>query len=102
MLREIMTPEQVAEYLQVGTDTIYRLIRRHQLAATRVGRSYRIPRQDLETFLLAQSTRPAVREALFDQVLAIAERVNPDGDGDAFLEELEGMDEERKRQRAAS
>jgi excisionase family DNA binding protein len=100
MLREIMTPEQVAEYLQVGTDTIYRLIRRHQLAATRVGRSYRIPRQDLETFLLAQSTRPAVRDALFARLDDVAER-NPDVDGDVLLEELEREDAERRRRLAS-
>lgn len=31
---EIMTPEQVAEYLQLNTDTVYRLIRQKQLAAS--------------------------------------------------------------------
>lgn len=29
-MREIMTPAQVAEYLQLNTDTVYRLIRSHR------------------------------------------------------------------------
>ena len=103
MLRDVMTPEQVAEYLQLDKETIYRLIRTKQLAATRIGRAYRIPREDLDAFLLANSTRPEVREALFRRVNAIAER-NPGVDSDELLEELEREDEERKQrqQRAAS
>lgn len=97
-LREIMTPEQVADYLQLTTDTVYRLIRSKQLAASRIGRSYRIPREDVETFLSAHSSRPEVRAALFRRVLAIAER-NPGVSSDDILEELETLDEERKRSR---
>jgi excisionase family DNA binding protein len=94
-MREIMTPEQVADYLQLTTDTIYRLIRQRRLAATRIGRSYRIPREDLEAFMWAHSTRPVVRRALFGQVLAIADR-NPDLSSDVVLEELEQLDRKRK------
>lgn len=94
---EMMTPEQVAEYLQLTKDTIYRLIRRRQLAAVRIGRSYRVSRADLDEFLLAQSTRPEVREALFRRVRAVAER-NPAAEGDALLDELERLDERRARE----
>ncbi|HEY8884104.1 MAG TPA: helix-turn-helix domain-containing protein [Chloroflexota bacterium] len=87
-MREIMTPEQVAEYLQLNTDTVYRLIRHNQLAATQIGRTYRIPKEDVENFLLTHSTRPQVRQALFDRVLSIAHS-NPDLNSDAVLEELE-------------
>ncbi|MFN8556541.1 MAG: helix-turn-helix domain-containing protein [Dehalococcoidia bacterium] len=96
-----MTAEEVAEFLQVDTRTVYRLIRRKQLAATRTGRTYRIPRQDLDTFLLTNSSRPEVRTALFNRALAHAEQANPGADGDAILDQLEQLDEERKR-RAAS
>lgn len=94
-MREIMTPEQVAEYLQMNTDTVYRLIRQRKLAATQIGRSYRIPKGDLEDFLLANSSRSAVRQALFHRVLEIGER-NPGLDSDDVLEQLEREDEERK------
>jgi excisionase family DNA binding protein len=94
-MREILTPEQVAEYLQLTTDTVYRLIRNHKLAAARVGRTYRIPREDLDAFLLATSTRPQVREAMFERVAEVgrrnAERY-PDLSSDEVLEELEALD----------
>src|SRR5438046_8586627 len=94
-MREIMTPEQVAEYLQLNTDTVYRLIRQNQLAASQIGRSYRIPKEDVESFLLTHSTRPQVRKALFDRVMNIAQN-NPGLNSDEVLEELEQLDLERK------
>lgn len=84
----IMTPEQVAEYLQLNTDTIYRLIRKRELAATQIGRTYRIPKENLEEFLQVHSTRPQVREALFRRVMEIGER-HPDLNSDSILKELE-------------
>jgi excisionase family DNA binding protein len=94
-MREIMTPEQVAEYLQLNTDTVYRLIRQNKLAASQIGRTYRIPKEDVENFLLAHSTRPEVRKALFERVMRIAQS-NPGLDSDDVLEELEELDRERK------
>ena len=95
-MHEIMTPEQVADYLQLNTDTVYRLIRRKELAAAKIGRTYRIPREDLKVFLLTHSTRPEVRRVLFRRVLEFAEKRNPGLSSDDVLEELERMDEERR------
>jgi len=55
--REILTPQQAAEYLQVNRETIYRYIRQGKLAASRLGRTYRIPRQSLDLLLWANRTR---------------------------------------------
>ena len=101
MLQDVMTPKQVAEFLRLDTETVYRLIRRKQLAAIRIGRTYRIPREDRDELLIANSSRPDVQEALSDRVLSVAER-NPSVDGDELLEELEREDDERKRRRAVS
>jgi len=98
-MREAMTPEQVAEYLQLNTDTVYRLIRSHRLAASKIGRTYRIPKEDVDTFLLSQSTRPQVREALVRRVAEIGERVAaryPELTSDQVLEELEADDAARR------
>jgi excisionase family DNA binding protein len=57
---EIMTPDQAADYLQVDRETVYRYIRSGKLNASRLGRSYRIPRQSIE-LLLATSTRPYIK-----------------------------------------
>jgi excisionase family DNA binding protein len=95
-MREFLTPEHVARYLQLNTHTVYRLIRQHKLAASKIGRAYRIPREDLKSFLVAHSSRPQVRQALFRHVLSIAER-NPGVSSDDVLEELEVMDGQRRR-----
>jgi excisionase family DNA binding protein len=53
---EIMTPDQAADYLQVDRETVYRYIRSGKLDASRLGRSYRIPRRNIELLLLATRT----------------------------------------------
>jgi excisionase family DNA binding protein len=53
---EIMTPEQAAEYLQLSRETIYRYIRQGKLSASRLGRSYRISKHDLDTLLWENRT----------------------------------------------
>jgi excisionase family DNA binding protein len=47
----LLTPEQVANILQVHVLTIYGYIRRGTLDAIRLGRSYRITPQDLTHFI---------------------------------------------------
>jgi excisionase family DNA binding protein len=54
---EIMTPEQAAEYLQVSRETIYRYIRQGKLVASRLGRSYRLPKRNLDLLLWESRTR---------------------------------------------
>ena len=56
-IREVMTPEQAAEYLQVNRETIYRYIRQGRLVASRLGRAYRVPRRSLDLLLWAMRTR---------------------------------------------
>ena len=55
--REIFTPEQAAEYLQVDRETIYRYIRQGKLVASKLGRTYRIPRTSIDLLLWATRTR---------------------------------------------
>ncbi len=74
VLQEIMTPEQVAGYLQLNKDTVYRYIRERKIAASRLGRSYRILKRDIDLFLMATSTGKEARELLFKIVEAPAVR----------------------------
>jgi excisionase family DNA binding protein len=55
--REIFTPEQAAEYLQIDRETIYRYIRQGKLVASRLGRAYRIPRASIDLLLWITRTR---------------------------------------------
>jgi putative molybdopterin biosynthesis protein len=48
---EIMTPAQVAGYLQVHKLTVYRYVRDRQLPAVRLGRALRILKADVDEFL---------------------------------------------------
>ena len=73
-VKEIMTPEQVADYLQLNKDTVYRYIREGKLVASRLGRSYRVTKSNVDLFLLATSTSPIAREALFNRLERLAER----------------------------
>ena len=73
-VKEILTPEQVADYLQLNKDTIYRYIREGKLIASRLGRNYRIQKENVDMFLLATSTSEKAREVLFNRLESVAER----------------------------
>ncbi|HEX7475558.1 MAG TPA: helix-turn-helix domain-containing protein [Dehalococcoidales bacterium] len=50
-IRSLLTPEQVADILQIHVLTVYNYIRQGKLDAVRVGRSYRIVPEDLEHWI---------------------------------------------------
>ena len=56
-IREVMTPEQAADYLQVNRETVYRYIREGKLVASRLGRAYRLPKRSLDLLLWVTRTR---------------------------------------------
>lgn len=49
--QRLLTVPEVAEFMRVSNMTVYRLIRSGDLAATRVGRSYRIWENDVRSYL---------------------------------------------------
>jgi excisionase family DNA binding protein len=54
----LLTAGEVADRLRVSTMTVYRLIRRGELPAVRVGRNYRVRESDLDAYLEAQVVDP--------------------------------------------
>jgi excisionase family DNA binding protein len=54
-ISRLMTVEEVASVMRVSRMTVYRLIRRGQLQAIRVGRNYRVREDDLTTYLEASA-----------------------------------------------
>jgi len=56
-MREIFTPDQAADYLQVDRETIYRYIRQGKLMASKLGRKYRIPKRSIDFLLWATRSR---------------------------------------------
>ncbi len=55
---DVLTVEQVADYLQLNKLTVYKYIREGRLAASKIGKSYRVRRGDVDTFLESQKLRP--------------------------------------------
>ncbi len=48
----LFTPSEAMEVLGVGKNTMYRLLNSRKLPAIRIGRSWRIPWESLEDYLL--------------------------------------------------
>lgn len=53
--REIMTVREVAEHLRVHQSTIYRLLKRQQLPAFKVGTDYRFSRTAVDAWAAART-----------------------------------------------
>ena len=51
-----LTVAEVADTLRVSTMTVYRLIKGGHLGAVRVGKSYRIPEDEVDRFLASRYT----------------------------------------------
>ena len=47
-MNDMMTVRELADYLRLHKVTVYRLIRRGDMPAVRVGRSWRLRREDVE------------------------------------------------------
>lgn len=71
LTKDVLTPQEVATYLQLTPDTVYRYIREGKLAASKLGRTYRIPKENVELFLLATSTAGDAQMRSFSRQRAI-------------------------------
>lgn len=58
MMDGLLTVAEVAGLLRVSTMTVYRLIRTGELPAVRVGRNYRVRRNDLDMYLREKVVEP--------------------------------------------
>lgn len=52
----LLTVAEVADHLRVSNMTVYRLINAGEIAAARVGKSYRIREDDIDAYLAARYT----------------------------------------------
>jgi excisionase family DNA binding protein len=53
----LLTPDQVAEILQVHVLTVYSYIKKGKFDAVRLGRSYRIAPDDLDNFIKSNKSK---------------------------------------------
>jgi len=54
--KQLFTPQEVADMLQLNVLTVYSYIRNKVLMAVRMGRNYRITKKDLDTFIETHKT----------------------------------------------
>jgi excisionase family DNA binding protein len=55
-MKEIMTPHEAAEYLNLSVRTIYRLVKNGKLPGHKVGRSWRFSKDALDKWLSVKET----------------------------------------------
>ena len=48
---EVMTAYEVMDYLGIGENTLYRLLKSGELGAFRIGRIWKIPRKELDKYI---------------------------------------------------
>ena len=56
-LEPLLTVEQVAEYLNVGKFTVYRLLAQKRLPAFKIGNQWRFKKEVLEAWLMKSDSR---------------------------------------------
>ncbi len=52
---QLMTAEDVAKYLNVPVETVWRWCRNHTLPAQKQGRQWQVSRQELDAFLIKKT-----------------------------------------------
>ena len=55
----LITPEEAAELLGCGMNTIYKILRSGKLKAMRIGRIWKIPRGAVQEYILTESKMKA-------------------------------------------
>lgn len=55
---EILTVEEVARYLRMSKLTVYRLLQEGKIPSFKVGKQWRLKKQDLHTYLEQQKHQP--------------------------------------------
>lgn len=48
---DILTVKELMDYLAVGKNTAYKLLREKKIKAARIGRIYKIPKENVDEFL---------------------------------------------------
>ena len=55
----LITPEEAAELLGCGMNTIYKILRSGKLKAMRIGRIWKFPRRAVQEYILTESKMKA-------------------------------------------
>lgn len=73
----LMTVEELAKYLKIKPDTIYKKVRRGELPAVKLGKLLRFPKELIDQWVADQSAKTAkARKVLTDKVEEVVDEVN--------------------------
>lgn len=74
---DLLTVEEVAAYLRVAPNTVYRWFRSGKLTGIKIGKEWRVSRQELDNFLLKRSgpTEPASLNSLLKRQINPPEHI---------------------------
>ncbi|MEK5394301.1 helix-turn-helix domain-containing protein [Paenibacillus sp. FSL K6-2859] len=61
---EILNVEQLADLLQVGYSTVYRLLKKEEISSFRIGNCYRIQRSEVMEYIIRKSKRKYISNNL--------------------------------------
>lgn len=53
-LPDVLTPDEVKDYLKIGRNTVYRMLREGEIPSVRIGKLYRVPKMMLAAMLGSQ------------------------------------------------
>jgi len=75
--KELLTVDEVAEYLRIAPNTVYRWCRDGKLAGIKIGKEWRIARAELDAFLIRQAgaEEPHSLSAMLRRRLAAPEHI---------------------------
>lgn len=48
---DLMTPYEVMDYLDIGENSLYKLLNSGDIGAFRIGRKWRVPRKELDAYI---------------------------------------------------
>ena len=65
-MTELMTLEEVAHYLRITKKTVYRMLEKECIPATRIGRLWRFEKSSIDTWLRGSSRKPAASILVID------------------------------------
>lgn len=99
-LPEVLTPEQVADYLQVEPGIVRELIRDEQLIASRIGDDYRVQRRHVDLLLWTTQNKPdfPLREYTDEEIEAFLKEDELNDETKAIVESFTRMMDARDKQ----
>ena len=59
---DLLTVKEVADYLRMGLLTVYKLIQTGKIPAFKIGKQWRIKKEDLEKYIEVQKLEPKIKK----------------------------------------